>query len=121
MATLQEETKINDILVCAESHRFEIKTRSERFCRKCHVDFTNLTDHEILDIKKSEENLHVELRELMNKVSCFETLIMPCGNLAYGMCDEVLQRRDACLEEFDKFLMELLRVVKERNISERKL
>ena len=71
---LQEEAKINEILGCAESHRFEIKTRSERFCRKCQLDFANLTDHEILDIKKSEENLHVELRELLDKVSCFENM-----------------------------------------------
>ena len=118
---LQEEAKINEILGCAESHRFEIKTRSERFCRKCQLDFANLTDHEILDIKKSEENLHVELRELLDKVSCFEKLIMPCGKQACDMRNEVLQRRDACSEEFDEFLTKLSKVVKERDISERKL
>ena len=46
---------------------------------------------------------------------------MPCGKLACDMRNEVLQRRDACSEEFDEFLTKLSKVVKERDISERKL
>ena len=121
VAKLKEDTKIREILDCAESHRFEIKSRSERFSKKCLQDFNNLTDHEILDIKKGEENLHVELRELFDKVSSFEKLVMPCGERAGDMRDEVLQRRDACSEEFDEFLIKLSKVIKNRDISERKL
>ena len=120
-AELEEEAKIRETLSCAESHSYEIKMRSQRLLRKFEQDFSALSDYEILDIKKSEENLNIELRELIDKVSCFEQLIMPCRELANTMRFEALQRQDSCTEALDEFLQKLYNVIKDRDISERKL
>ena len=117
----EQSARVADILTCAESHKFEIITRSKRLTKKCAVDFATLSDHEILDIKKGEEAFHVELRELIDKVSSFEQLIVPCGKLAQDMRNEVLKVRDICAGSLDKFIENLNKVVKSRDISERKL
>ena len=49
---LAEQARIDEILACANSHVFEIQTRSDRLIKKCQQDFSDLTDHEILDIKR---------------------------------------------------------------------
>ena len=118
---LAEQAKIDEILACANSHVFEIQTRSDRLIKKCQQDFSDLTDHEILDIKKGEENFHIELRELIDKVSCFETLIIPCGDQAKDLRYDVIQMRDFSTESLDDFLQKLSKIVKDRDISERKL
>ena len=120
-AQLEEEAKIRETLSCAESHSYEIKMRSQRLLKKCEQDLSALSDYEVLDIKKGEENLNVELRELIDKVSCFEQLVMPCRELANTLRFDVLQRRDSCTEALDEFLKKLHKVIKDRDISERKL
>ena len=120
-AQLEKEAKVNETLSCAESQSFEIELRSQRLLKKCYQDLSDLSDYEILDIKKGEENLNVELRELIDKVSCFEQTVMPCRELASKMRSEVLQKRDLCTEAVDEFLEKLDKVVKNRDISERKL
>ena len=117
----EEEARIKDILSCANSDYREIRMRSQRLCKKCDLDLTSLTDHEILDIKKGEEGFHVELRELIDKVSSFEKLIMPCRDLAKDKHDEVIKMREICITAVDKFVEKLLAAVKTRDISERKL
>ena len=117
----EEDAKIADTIACAKSQFFEIRTRSDRLLKKCNVDFTSLSDFEILDIKKREEIFHTELREFLDKVSAFETLIVPCGSLAHGMRDEVISMRQNCSLKVDFFIDELSNTVKARDISERKL
>ena len=63
--------------------------------------------YEILDLKKGEENLHVELREVIDKVSGFEKLVMPCGDSAKNLRQDVWQRRDSCAEALDEYLATL--------------
>ena len=116
-----EEAKIADTLTCAESHKFEIMTRAKILSKKCFVDFETLSDYEILDLKKREEAFHVELRELIDKVSAFEKLIMPCGQLAQDMRDEVIGVRNRVTMSLDKFIESLKETVKSRDISEQKL
>ena len=78
---------------------------------KFEQDFNALSDYEVLDLKKNEENLNVELRELIDKVSCFEQLVMPCRELANTLRFDVLQRRDSCTEALDEFLQKLHKVI----------
>ena len=121
LAQEEEEARISDILTCADSHIFEIHTRFVRLSKKCAIDFRTLIDHEILGIKKSEESFHVELRELIDKVSSFEQLVMPCGEQAQDMRDEVIKMRDSVTESVDEFIETLSIIIKARDISERKL
>ena len=61
-AKLEEQTKINNLMVCAENQHFEIKIRYETLKKKCLVNVRTLSDYEVIDLKKREENLHMELR-----------------------------------------------------------
>ena len=65
--------------------------------------------------------LHVELREVIDKVSGFEKLVMPCGDSAKNLRQDVWQRRDSCAEALDEYLATLHQTIKDRDISERKL
>ena len=93
-AKIAEEQRVDDLLNCAENLHFEIKTRFTTFKGKCMVDVSNLNDFEILNLKKHEENLHVELRELIDKVSGFEKFVIPCGEKANKLRKDVLDWRD---------------------------
>ena len=88
-----EKERIKNLLVCAEGLKFEIKNRHDRFKSKCSIDFSNLNDYEVLDIKKREESFHVELREIFDKISSFERDALPCGDAAADMRKNVPEMR----------------------------
>ncbi len=75
---IAEEKRVRDLINCAKNLHFEIKTRYTMFSGKCNVNISDLNDFEILSLKKREEDLHVELRELIDKVSGFEKFVLPC-------------------------------------------
>ena len=118
---LEKQKKINGILDCAENLKFEIKVRYDTFHNKCSVNLDNLNDYEILDIKKCEGDRHIELRELIDKVSSFEKFVVPCGNAADGLKKTIHKIRDDSKGELDNFLERLASVIKKRDISEAKL
>ena len=116
-----EKERIKNLLVCAEGLKFEIKNRHDRFKSKCSIDFSNLNDYEVLDIKKREESFHVELREIFDKISSFERDVLPCGDAAAEMRKNVLEMRESSSKLMDLFLVNLSKVVADRDISEKKL
>ena len=74
-----------------------------------------------MEIKKGVENRHVELRELIDKVSNFETFVLPCGDSASELRDKVSRLRDKCCDCMTSFLEKLDEVISTRDISEKKL
>ena len=108
----EEDLKIKDIILCANADYREIRMRSLRLTKKCEVNFDALTDHEILDLKKGEEGFHVELRELIDKVSSFEKLIMPCRDSLKDKHDEAIKMRELSITAVDNFVSRLLTDVK---------
>ena len=85
------------------------------------VDVSNLNDFEILNLKKHEENLHVELRELIDKVSGFEKFVIPCGEKANKLRKDVLDWRDKGATYLKKYLTAVNTRMSDRDISEKKL
>ena len=77
--------------------------------------------YEVLGLKKSEGNLHTEHRELIDKVSTFETYVSPCGDLASDLKDKVFDVRDKCSAIIWKYVDALDATIKDRDISEQKL
>ena len=116
-----EAQKLKDLLACSGSLVSEIDTRSQLFVSKCSVDLSTLNDYEVLEIKKGIENMHVELRELIDKVSCFETFVLPCGESAQGLRDKVSKLRDGCRDKMTEFSKNLDKAISTRDISEKKL
>ena len=116
-----ERQKNMELLICAKNLHFEISTRHTIFMSKCSIDLNTLNDFEILDLKKREENLHVELRELIDKVSNFEKFVLPCGDLANDLRIEVSEMRLACSKGIMEYLTNLSKVISDRDISEKKL
>ena len=116
-----EKIKISNILQCAENLKLEIKTRNDTILDKCLIRVRKLTDHEVLDWKKREDNIQSELRELIDKISAFEKFVLPCGSLATTMRDEVIVMRDECIVASQNFIKELDDVILARDISEKKL
>ena len=96
-------------------------TRHNILIGKCSIDFSQLSDFEILELKKNEELLHVELRELMDKISAFETFILPCGDAATKNRKLASLIRAESGEKLNFYLRDLREVVVERDISEKKL
>ena len=77
--------------------------------------------HEVLELKKRQEDFQLELLELIDKVSSFVKFVLPLGKLADVLRTDVLKMRDACTTILDLFLNNVLRVTSERDISEKKL
>ena len=120
-AKLENEKKIVDLIKCAENLHFEIKVRYDIFYKKCSVDVSALNNYEVLDLKKREDNLHTELRELIDKVSSFEKFVLPCGELASGLCEDVIKMRDSSTQILNTFLDSIADTLKSKDISEKKL
>ena len=116
-----EKEKIKNLLVCAEGLKFEIQTRYDTLKSKCEINFSELSDYEILDVKKREESFHVELRELMDKISSFEKYVLPCGDKVADLRKTVIGLRDGGTKLLDEFLKNLRKVITDRDISEKKL
>jgi hypothetical protein len=116
-----EKEKVKKLVACAEGLKFEIQTRYDTFKSKCEVSFTDLNDYEILDIKKREESFHVELRELLDKISDFEKYVLPCGDAVADLKKTVIEMRDGGTKLMGTFLDNLHKVVTDRDISEKKL
>ena len=121
MEKMSEDKRVDDLLNCAKNLHFEIKTRYTSFSGKCVVSMDNLNDFEILSLQKREENLHVEFRELLNKVSEFEKFILPCGEKAKTLRSDVLKWRDDSSKCLTKHLSTVKTTIDDRDISEKKL
>ena len=80
-----------------------------------------LNVYEVLDLKKAEGNLHTEHRELIDKVSSFETYVSPCGDLVTDLKDKIFDIRDKCSTMIWEYVDALDRTIKDRDISEQKL
>ena len=78
----EEQNKIDNLLSCAENLHAEIESRYDALYAKCTIDINKLNDYEVLDLKKREDNIYTELRELIDKMSSFETFVLPCGDSA---------------------------------------
>ena len=116
-----EKAKVDELIVCAKSLEFEIKTRHSTFKSKCDIKLSDLNDHEVLDLKKSEETFHVELREFIDKVSSFEKFVLPCGAHAADMRKSVTDMRDECTKLLETFLKNVGDAISSRDISVKKL
>ena len=116
-----EQKKIKDLFDCADNLKFEIQVRYDTFHNKCSMNLDDLNDYEILDMKKCEGDRHLELRELIDKVSSFEKFVLPCGKAADELRKIVRKMRDDSKNHLDNFLKKLKSVIKERDISEAKL
>ena len=116
-----EERRMDELMNCAENLHFEIDVRYKTFTKKCKIDVTELSDHEILDLKKREDNLHTELRELIDKVSAFEKFILPCGEVARELRADVVKMRNSCSIILEDFLDTVADAIKTRDISDKKL
>ena len=116
-----EQKNIKDLLDCANNLKFEIQVRYDTFHNKCSMNLDDLNDYEILDIKKCEGDRHLELRELIDKVSAFEKFVLPCGKAAHDLRQNVREIRDGSKKDLDDFLENLATVIKGRDISEAKL
>ena len=116
-----EDKIVNDLMECAKNLHFEIKSRYTTFSGKCKIDISELNDFEILNLKKHEEDRHVELRELIDKVSGFEKFVLPCGDKAKDFRIEVIKWRDEGTACLTKHLSEVNSRMDERDISEKKL
>lgn len=117
----EADNKKEELLVCAESLKYEIGTRCDTLRLKCNVDVSKLNDHEVLDLRKREDYVHAELRELIDKVSDFEKFVLPCGNLAQELVESVQEMRGVCLTEVLDYSKAIKTTISERDISEKKL
>ena len=75
----------------------------------------------MLDQKKRDEAIQIELREFIDKISSFEQFVIPCGVKADLLRKDVLLMRDNCTKEVSQFLEKLSAAIAERDISEKKL
>ena len=85
------------------------------------MDFSELSDFEILDLKKQVSGLHSELRELIDKVSGFKKFVAQCEDSTADMSQDATAKCDACNASVGKYLEELAETVSGRDISEKKL
>ena len=117
----QENKKIKDLISCADSLYFELETRYDTLKGKCSADVNKLNDYEILDLKKREEGFHMELRELIDKVSSFVKFILPCGDKVSEKRSSVIEMRESGTTFVETFLKAVRQVIEDRDISEEKL
>ena len=63
----------------------------------------DLDDYEVLDLKTRQVDFQLEFRELIDKVSSFETFVLPLGDLAADLRVDVLEIRDGSKKILDVF------------------
>ena len=82
----------------ASAHNLEaeISTRFETLLSKIDIDISKLGDHEILSLKKREDQYHVELREFVEKVTSYLQFVAPIRNQVTSSCERVSKMRDVC-------------------------
>ena len=122
-ASVEEEKRLKreSLLACAKDLKHEIDIRHESLVKKLTIDFTKLSDFEILDLKKQVSSLHTELRELIDKVSGFKKFIVQCEDSAADLSKDATSKSDACNTALSKYLDKLVETVASRDISEKKL
>ena len=118
---LQEGAKIRDLMTCAISLEHEIKNRYDTLKDKFKVNMSKLTDHEVLNLKKREDSLSSELREILDKISSLLQYVVPCGDKARLLRENVVTMRDDISLEIQTFTKSLNKIISDRDISEKKL
>lgn len=116
-----EKTKIDNLVDCAKSLEFEIQKRYDTLKTKFKIDLAKLGDYEILDLKKREDSISSELREILDKISSLIQFVVPCGYAAKGIRDNVITIRDDVSLCTEDFLKNVQSTVVQRDISEKKL
>ena len=61
------------------------------------------------------------MQELLDKISSLIQFVVPCGNVAAKMCENIIAKRNNISKETDKFLKNVQKVIKDRDIPEKKL
>ena len=117
----EEQNKIDNLLSCAENLHAEIESRYDALYAKCTIDINKLNDYEVLDLKKREDNIYTELRELIDKMSSFETFVLPCGDSASLLRKSVSTMRSSSTSITDVFVKSVGKAMLDRDISEKKL
>ena len=120
-ADAEKKLKSESLLACAKDLKHEIDIRHDSLVKKLSVDFSKLSDFEILDLKKQVSNLHTELRELIDKVSGFKKFVVQCENSAADLSKDATTKCDACNAALGKYLEKLAETISSRDISEKKL
>ena len=118
---LEKQSRTKNLLLCAKNLHYEIKTRYDIFIEKCKIEIDILSDYELLDLRKREENYHMEVRELIDKVSSFEKFVLPCSDATTDLRDEVLEMRNKCTDKLNLFLKKVRSAISIRDVSEKKL
>ena len=118
---IAEEQKVESLMICAFSLQSEIKKRYVSLAKKCKVDPAVLSDHEVLDLRKKEDSLSTELREILDKISSLIQYVVPCGKVADDLRNEVLLMQDDVSSLTDDFLKKVHKTIIDRDISEKKL
>ena len=110
-------------MVCAQSLEYEIQMRFNSLKSKCSIKFQELDDYQILTLKKQEDSMHSELRELLDKISSLIQFIVPCGDTSVGekMWKNIITMRNDISSINDTFVKNLQKTILDRDISEKKL
>ena len=118
---LEERAKIRDLMTCAQSLGHEVKNRYDTLKNKVKIDLSKLTDFEVLDLKKKEDSVSLELRELLDKVSSLLQYVVPCGDAARLLRENVKAMRDDASLVIEAYIQNVNEVILDRDISEKKL
>ena len=116
----EEGIKIQNLMACAQSLEYEIKNRYDALKHKFSMDLNALSDYEILDLKKREDSFNSELREILDKISSLLQYVVPCGNQANSLRENVKTMRDDITLETQAFIESVNKTVSDRDISEKK-
>ena len=120
-AKFEEKLKIEKLMDCAQNLEFEITMRHDTLKNKCDIDLEKLGDYEILNLKKREDGINSELRELLDKISSLIQFVVPCGNVAATMWKHIIAMRNNISREIELFLKKVQKTTVDRDISEKKL
>ena len=99
----------------------EIKVLAVNLSSRCEIDVSDITDYQILDLKKNVFNFTSELREILDKITSFSKLVPYCGKEEVKMMEELTDCRNNVAADVTKFSNDLGKLMRDRDISEEKL
>ena len=117
----QEKLRQDNLVACAKGLKHELDIRYDTLLGKLEIDLDKLNDFEILDLKKQEPSLHVELREFIDKVSEFNKFVLECGDTTASLSKDASAKCDACNSAMSHYLDRVSEIITEKDISEKKL
>ena len=117
----EQRARNEQIMACSMDLYAELKARYDTLLSKCAIDISQLGDNEILQFKKREDALNLELREFIDKITSYTQYVAPCRDLAENDISTLNKMREIVVDKLHDTFAKINDRILQDDITEEKL